>query len=111
MKSKMFSCLLVIIIVVSMIFAVYYGKVFAVYHGYEYSNNTAETVYFCFTVISGMASIMTMAALVLHVKAKKGAWVDVIYILTAILCIPVILCTMFWLLHWVGFTLMPPPQS
>ncbi len=111
MKNKMLSCLLIIIIVVSMIFAVYYGKAFAVYHGYEYSNNTAETVYFCFTVISGMASIMTMAALVLHIKAKKGAWGYAVYTLAAILSIPVILCAIFWFLHWVGFTLLPPPQN
>ena len=111
MKHKIFSCLLVILIVVSMIFAVYYGKAFAVYHEYGYSNNTAETVYFCFTVIFGMASAMTIAALVLHIKAKKGALVDAVYIFAAILCIPVILCTMVWLLHWVGFDFLPPPQN
>lgn len=111
MKHKILSCLLGIIIVVSMIFAVYYGKAFAVYHEYGYSNNTTETVYFCFTVISGMTSIMTIAALVLHIKAKEGAWVDAVYIFAAILCIPVILCTMVWLLHWAGFDFLPPPQS
>ncbi|MBR6644582.1 MAG: hypothetical protein IKL21_02300 [Clostridia bacterium] len=106
MKNKIFSCLLVIIIVVSTVFAVSYAKIYAEYRG------GAASVFLCIAVIYGMASIMTIASLVLYVKAKKGAWVDAVYILTAILCIPVILCAMNLLLHWMGIDfLVPPPQN
>ncbi len=87
MKNKIFSCLLVILIVVSAAFAVSYAKLFAEHRG------GASLLFFCVAVIFGMASVMTTVALVLHVKAKKGALVDAVYIFAAILCIPVILCT------------------
>ena len=105
MKNKIFNCLLVILIVVSATLAVSYAKRSAEYFG------GALSLLFCMAVIFGMASAMTTVALVLHVKAKKGALVDAVYIFAAILCIPVILCTMVWLLHWVGFDFLPPPQN
>lgn len=87
------------------------GIVFAVYYGNVFANDTEETMYLCFTILAALEAVFSSCSLVLRLKAKKGVWVNTVYILSGILCIPVTLFAMVWLLHWIGFDLLPPPQQ
>jgi drug/metabolite transporter (DMT)-like permease len=102
MKRNLLCIVASVFIVIGIILTVYYGN--------AYGDDTEDVVYCCFSILFGMASTMTAAALVLYTKAKKGALVISVYILAGILCVPVILFAMFWLLHWIGIDFLPPPQ-
>ena len=86
------------------------GIVFAVYYGSLYVKDAEKTVYLCLSIISALEATMTVTALLFFSKSKKYAWIRAVYVLIGILCIPVLLFAAVWILHWIGFDLLPPPQ-
>lgn len=101
--KKVFQCAaLSFLIVLGILFAAYYGNV--------YANDTKETVYLCFSILSVLEATMTASALIFFLKAKKGAWIRTVYVLSGVLCIPVLLFAVILIVHWLGFDLLPPLQ-
>ena len=101
--KKAFQC-------VTLAFLIVLGIVFAVHYGIVYANDTKDAVYLCFSAISALEAIITAFALLSYLKANKGALISTVYVLTVILCVPVLLFAVIWILHWIGFDLLPPPQ-
>lgn len=87
------------------------GILFAVYYGSIFANDTEETVYLCFAILSALEAVCSLCSLVLHLRTKKGSWVTAVNIFSWGLSIPIVLFAMVWLLHWIGFDLLPPPQQ
>lgn len=103
MKRVCQSVVLSVLIALGIVFAVHYGNV--------YTKDTEETVYLYFSIVSALEAIMTTSALIFFLKAKKGAWISTVYILSGILCIPILFCAAVWILHWIGLDLLPPSQQ
>lgn len=91
-------------------FLVVLGILFALYYGNVYTNDTKEMVYLCFSILSTLEAITTAFTLFFFLLAKKGPWIKAVYALSGILCVPVLLFVAIWILHWIGFDLLPPLQ-
>ena len=102
MKRTVTVIALILFIVLGVLFTVCYCDAFI---------NTAATAYLFFSVFAALEAIMTLISLVCYLKAKKGAWVNVLNILSVALWIPILLIAVVWLLSWIGIDLLPPPQQ
>ena len=102
MKKIVISLLLVALIAMSIMYAVNYGNL--------YLQDTGEIVYFCFLIYGILETVLSLIAFVLHLKEKNGRVATVVYCSTVLLCVPILLFSIVWMLHWSGFDLIPPPQ-
>jgi len=100
MKRAFVITAFTVLIVLGIIFAVLYGNWFI----------TKDRSYLCFSIIGALEAVFSAASLFLYTKEKKGALVDVVYVVCGFLCIPVLFCVMVWTLHWIGIDFLPPPQ-
>ena len=70
------------------------------------------TMYLLFHVFLMLASAaLSVTSMLFVLKEKSGKLVKAVYALTVVFAIPVAFFAGIWLLQFVGFKLVPPPQS
>jgi len=74
------------------------GICFTVFNLAVFLANTQHTGYLVIAILGALESVMCATALFLYLKAKKGKYVDTIYVIAEVLCLP----TLFLFIVWIG---------
>ena len=87
------------------------GIVFATYYLNVYISNTNHIFYLVLSICSFAESLFVGFSLYLYLKELKKRFATIIYIISALLTIPVLAFTIFWFLYFIGIQILPPPQQ
>lgn len=103
MKRAFIIIAMTVFIALGIVFAVFYGNKFFIKH-------TDVMLHLFVSIVAALETAVTSAALILYIIEKKGRWVNVLYVLSGVLCVPLLLPAMLWALHFIGIDFLPPPQ-
>ena len=95
--------LLIILCILSCVFAVYY------YGAYEGTSHAAT--YHGFALLFAVEAVVSALSLFFFWRGVKSRWVTACYTTAAVLAFWVLLTTAVWVLYYLGIFLLPPPQS
>ena len=88
------------------------GLVFAAYYFDVYLSNVSHSIYLAFALLAISESLTAGISFYLSIfKNCKSKFAKIIYLITAVLALPVLLVTMFWILYFVGVQLIPAMQQ
>ena len=100
-----------VLINMAFILLIILGLVFATYYFSVYVRNTRHFIYFVFALFAVAESLFTGLSFGLHLRELQNKYVKIIYIISAILAIPILLFTLFWILYCFGIQIVPPTQQ
>ena len=92
-----------LLIILGFFFEMYYLNAF-VYH-------TKYFIYLLFSIFSFAESLFVGFSLYLYFMGLKNRFATIIYIISALLAIPVMVFAIFWFLYFIGIQILPLPQQ
>ena len=87
------------------------GIVFALYYLDAYISNTRHIIYLVFSLFSFAEFLFVGFSFYLYLKDLKKEFSVIIHIVSSLLAIPILVFTIFWLLHFIGIQILPPAQQ
>lgn len=86
------------------------GLVFATHFLRAYVSDPRFSFALVFTLLAFAEALFTGLSYYLYLRNQEGTFAIIIYIMSAILTIPVVLCTALLILYFCGLQMIPPPQ-
>lgn len=96
------NAIIILLMLISIVAAVYYLL--------TYLRHTQDTVNLAFSLLGFVESLFSGLSLSFCWKHRADGLALSIYVISAILAIPVLLVATVWLLYMAGLQLLPPPQ-
>lgn len=83
----------------------------AVYYFSVYQSDTEGTGYLVLSLLGLAEALLAGVSFCFCLGCKKNAVALTVYVISAILAIPVLWVALMWLLYFAGLHLLPPPQQ